>query len=64
MMVKAFVSSTIADLKRERQAIMDWLMAAEHQVVHSYRPDSDTVQDSCLADVDTCDIYVLILGYR
>src|SRR6185437_5368381 len=31
---------------------------------HSYRPDSDTVRDSCLADVDTCDIYVLILGYR
>ena len=30
----------------------------------SYRPDSDTVRVSCLADVDTCDLYVLILGHR
>lgn len=64
MMAKVYVSSTIADLKRERQAVMDWLVAARHQVVHSYRPDSDTVRDSCLADIDTCDLYVLILGHR
>jgi Domain of unknown function (DUF4062) len=32
--------------------------------VHSYLPDSDTVRDSCLADVDTCDLHVLILGHR
>ena len=25
-------------LKRERQAVIDWLVAAEHQPVHSYRP--------------------------
>src|SRR5690348_16924535 len=64
MMAKVYVSSTIADLKRERQAVMDWLVAAGHQVVHSYRPDSDTVRDSCLADVASCDLYVLILGHR
>ena len=39
-------------------------MAARHQPVHSYLPDSDTVRDSCLDDVDTCDLYVLILGHR
>src|SRR5215472_5863203 len=64
MMAKVYVSSTVADLKRERQVVMDWLVAAQHQVVHSYRPNSDTVRDSCLDDVDTCDLYVLILGHR
>jgi tetratricopeptide (TPR) repeat protein len=63
-MARVYVSSTIVDLKRERQAVIAWLVAAQHQVVHSYRPNSDTVRDSCLADVDTCDLYVLILGHR
>ena len=63
-MAKVYVSSTIADLKRERRAVVDWLVAARHQVVHSYRPDSDTVRDSCLEDVDACDLYVLLLGHR
>jgi Domain of unknown function (DUF4062) len=64
VMVKVYVSSTVTDLRAERQAVMDWLVAAQHQVVHSYRPDSDTVRDSCLDDVDTCDLYVLIVGHR
>jgi WD40 repeat protein len=64
MMAKVYVSSTIADLKQERQAVIDWLVGAQHQVVHSYRPNSDTVRDSVLEDVDTCDLYVLIVGHR
>ena len=63
-MAKVYVSSTIADLKRERRAVMDWLVAAGHQPVHSYLPNSDTVRDSCLNDVDRCDLYVLIAGHR
>ena len=63
-MARVYVSSTIADLKQERQAVIDWLVAAQHQVVHSYRPNSDTVRDSCLDDIDACDLYVLILGSR
>jgi len=63
-MAKVYVSSTIADLEAERQAVIDWLVAAQHQVVHSYRPSSETVRGSCLDDVDTCDLYVLILGHR
>ena len=62
-MARVYVSSTIADLEAERQAVIDWLVAAQHQVVHSYRPSSDTVRDGCLADVDTCDVYVLVLGH-
>ena len=64
LMATVYVSSTIADLKRERRAVMEWLVAARHQPVHSYLPDSDTVRDSCLDDVDTCDLYVLIVGHR
>src|SRR5215467_6902351 len=63
-MAKVYVSSTIVDLEAERQAVIDWLVAAQHQIVHSYRPNSDTVRDSCLDDVDTCDLYVLIFGHR
>ena len=63
-MAKVYVSSTIADLEVERQAVIDWLVAAQHQVVQSYRPSSDTVRDGCLADVDACDVYVLIVGHR
>jgi hypothetical protein len=63
-MARVYVSSTVADLKRERRAVMDWLVRAGHQPVHSYLPDSATVRDSCLADVDGCDLYVLILGHR
>ena len=63
-MAKVYVSSTIVDLKRERRAVMDWLVAAGHQPVHSYLPNSNTVRDSCLDDVDTSDLYVLIAGHR
>src|SRR5919109_76493 len=64
LMAKVYVSSTLLGLKAERQAVLDWLIAAEHQPVHSYVPDSETVRESCLEDVGGCDIYVLILGHR
>src|SRR5215467_12394589 len=48
VMAKVYVSSTIADLKRERRAVMEWLRAARHQAVDSYLPGSDTVRESCL----------------
>jgi tetratricopeptide (TPR) repeat protein len=63
-MAKVYVSSTIADLKPERQAVLDWLRAARHQAIDSYLPDSDTLRESCLDDVGTCDLYLLILGHR
>ncbi|WP_164886727.1 tetratricopeptide repeat protein [Piscinibacter defluvii] len=63
-MAKVYVSSTVADLEPERRAVIEWLVQARHQPVHSYLPDSDTVRDSCLADVDGCDVYVVLLGHR
>ena len=64
MMAKVYVSSTVADLIEERQAVLDWLRLARHQAVDSYLPDSDAVRDSCLEDVAACDLYVLIVGHR
>src|SRR5215470_7592354 len=64
VVAKVYVSSTIADLKPERRAVLDWLRAARHQAIDSYLPDSETVRASCLDDVCTCDLYVLILGHR
>jgi hypothetical protein len=64
MVAKVYVSSTIADLQRERQAVFEWLRLARHLAVDSYLPDSDTVRGSCLEDVGTCDLYVLIAGHR
>ena len=63
-MAKVYVSSTITDLEPERAAVLDWLRLARHQAIDSYLPNSDTVRDSCLDDVGTCDLYVLILGHR
>jgi hypothetical protein len=63
-LARVYVSSTSADLKQERRAVLDWLRLARHQAVDSYLPDSDTVRDSCLDDVAGCDLYVLIAGHR
>jgi hypothetical protein len=64
LVAKVYVSSTIADLKLERQAVLDWLRAARHQAVDSYLPDSETVRRSALDDIAGCDLYVLIAGHR
>jgi hypothetical protein len=64
VMARVYVSSTVADLRRERREVMDWLVAADHQVIHSYRPNSATVREGCLEDVAGCDLYVLIAGHR
>lgn len=62
-MAIVYLSSTLRDLKKEREAVAEWL-GKNHQVKHSYVADDDTVTQSCLEDIDICDIYVLILGFR
>jgi len=63
-MAKVYLSSTLLDLKPEREAVTRWLIAAGHLPVHSYVADSESVHVSCLKDIDPCDLYVLILGHR
>jgi hypothetical protein len=54
----------MADLERERRAVLEWLRLARLQAVDSYLPNSETVRDSVLDDVAGCDLYVLIVGHR
>ncbi len=63
-LARVYVSSTITDLTEERRAVLDWLRQARHHAVDSYLPDSGTLRQSCLDDIGTCDVYVLILGHR
>ena len=63
-MARIYVSSTVADLKRERAAVLEWLLRARHQAVDSYLPDSETARVSCLEDLAACDLLVLIVGHR
>jgi len=62
-MAVVYLSSTLLDLKAEREAVSNWL-GKNHQVKHSYVADDDSVAESCLEDISTCDVYVLILGFR
>ena len=63
-MAKVYVSSTRLDLELERSKAFEWLITTHHQPFHSYIADTDTVRDSCLKDVEQCDVYLLILGQR
>jgi predicted negative regulator of RcsB-dependent stress response len=63
-MTKVYLSSTLLDLREERDAVTEWLIAAGFQPVHSYVADTETVRDSCLDDIDDCELYVLIVGHR
>lgn len=63
-MLKVYVSSTKLDLEQERRAVLDWLADNGYERRHSYVADTETVRDSCIADVVDSDIYILILGHR
>src|ERR1035437_1837235 len=63
-MVKIYLSATRLDLATECAEVKDWLINAGHEPVDSYIPDSQPVLKSCLADIDSCNLYVLILGHR
>jgi hypothetical protein len=53
------------DLGRERNAVSNWLKDIIGYIPHdSYAGDPDSVRDSCLRDIDQCDLYILILGGR
>lgn len=63
-MAKIYLSATRLDLATECTVIKHWLVDAGHEPVDSYIPDSQPIMESCLADIDRCDLYVLILGHR
>lgn len=63
-MAKIYLSATRLDLAAECTVVKNWLVAADHEPVDSYIPDSQPILESCLADIERCDLYVLILGHR
>ena len=66
---RIFVSSTYYDLKHVREIIREFIENMGYEPVLSefsdifYRP-GDTVQNSCLVEISSCDIFVLIVGKR
>lgn len=63
-MVRVYISSTLLDLSTERAEVRNWLADSGYEPVESYTPDSQSPFKSCLADIDSCDLYVLLLGHR
>jgi hypothetical protein len=61
--MKVYLSSTLDDLRPERQAVKD-VLGGECVVVESYIADERSVRDSCLAEVEGCDVYIGIIGLR
>lgn len=59
----AYLSSTLKDLKDERDAVCEAL-SDECVVRHSYLASEEELIESCLQDVSRCDVYILILGMR
>lgn len=61
--MRVYLSSTLDDLRPERQAVKEAL-GGKCTVVESYIADERSVQDSCLDDVAGCDLYIGIVGRR
>jgi hypothetical protein len=59
-----YISSTLLDLKTERESVKRFITDLRHVAFHSYVGDSEAVKESCLQDIARCDLYVLLLGYR
>ncbi len=66
---RIFVSSTYYDLKHVREIIREFIEDLGYEPVLSEFSDifyqlGDTVQNSCLREISSCDIFVLIVGKR
>ncbi|MCB1960595.1 MAG: DUF4062 domain-containing protein [Rhodocyclaceae bacterium] len=62
-MTRVYLSATRTDLASECQTIAAWLECIGLTAVDSYGPAGLPVLESCLDDIDTCDIYLLVLGH-
>jgi len=61
-----YVSSTFEDLKEERACVREALVDLGHSVtsMESYGSSEERALKSCVADVQKCDLYVCIVGWR
>jgi hypothetical protein len=61
--IVVYLSSTLADLAAERQAIKD-VLSGSCVVKESYDPSDANLVKKCLADVATCEVYIGVIGLR
>lgn len=61
--MRLYLSSTLADLKDERQAVKE-VLGRYHAIVDSYEAAPRPLWASCVDDVASCDLYVGIVGLR
>ncbi len=58
-----YLSSTLKDLRDERTAILD-VLGGKCIVKQSYGASEDSLIDTCVNDVGTCDMYIGVVGLR
>lgn len=61
--MRIYLSSTLSDLEPERTAVKQAL-SGECIVVESYEADPRPLWSSCIADVQSCALYLCIVGLR
>lgn len=61
--IVAYLSSTLTDLKEERQAIKE-VLSGTCVIRESYEPSSDDLVTKCLDDVASSEVYVGVIGLR
>lgn len=62
-MTRIYISAARTDLAHECRTIAAWLEGVGLVPVDSYGPAGQRVLESCLTDIDSCDIYLLVLGH-
>jgi len=63
-MTRVYISSSQLDLHQERAEVAKWLADNGLEAVDSYGPSSEPLVQTCLDDVASCDLVVMLLGYR
>ncbi len=63
MTYNVYLSSTLSDLKAEREAVHS-VLRGECVVKDSYRASEKELTQSCMDDVAACDLYIGIIGLR
>lgn len=64
--MKVYVSSTHEDLKQSRVEVIEWLRMIGYQVLcmEDYVSDMRAPVEKCLSDVRSCDLFILLVGWR
>ncbi|WP_329335635.1 DUF4062 domain-containing protein [Streptomyces sp. NBC_00663] len=64
--MKVYLSSTVSDLKKYRAAVLDKLRKLPMGVVamEDYTAFDDRPLEKCLADVESCDVYIGLFAFR